>query len=164
MWTTHRSGVLDLRDAIVVLTMDGYLFSPSTFALEIKPKRHLAWPSPAAALPDFAAMPCVLNKPVQTVDERCDLQPHYPAQPIQDQLKEVLGGEDYRHPLGEWMLEYKHLLSTASNWLAARGLDFQDYVGHLARVVCVTALRFGLSVLLQQLITVVQEDTIWSSL
>ncbi len=83
VWTSWWSAIPDLRDPVVVTTLDGFLFSPSCDVLSKKDMstNKLAWDSPADVLLLFVSFPCVLNRPVKNCQERCyktDLIPHGP--------------------------------------------------------------------------------------
>ncbi len=134
VWTTRTTGMPDLHDVVIVLTLDKFLASPHVCVVQQLSKSAVKWGLPDSWASDFVQTPCVLNSPI------CDLDLHLAEiglvpsaagpQPLHQILATLMGG-DYHDDVADWILEYKSSLLPVTQWLASHGLDIPDYVQHL---------------------------------
>ena len=172
VWTTRRTGIPNLQDLSVAITLGGFLVATEVQVDFMKEKVKVGdsniFLDPIQVYQNFVPSPVVLNQPVQDLQLRCDeigLVPFGEAMPLHVLLAEFarFHVSEYHAQLVAWLHQYRSSLNSVHRWLAVHGLDFEDYVLHLSVGGMADGLEAWLvSVAINTPLNVVMEDTVWS--
>ncbi len=173
IWTTRCTGVPDLHDPAIAITIGGFLVACMTEGDKaMKKKQDLSqspFQDPIVHYKDFVPSPAVLNQLVKNLKEQCDeigLVTFGELLPLHVLLAEFahLPIAQYRPLLISWICQHVSEILPVQCWLTARGLTLNNYILHLEE----EGMADGLEVWLVSLamgtpINMVLEDVAWCS-
>ncbi len=171
IWSSRLSEVPVLTDATVILVLHCFLTSLKMTLSDKKEDSFYVMPllDPREVGDCFVPVPKVLNCPVHDVDIHLEEVGMYmlgPQVPIQNSLADLLecSVTDYREQIYYWLHDSAPELPMVEKWIVIRGMNLQVYLDLLTTGVSVDGLELWVaSLAMNTLISVIMEDSIWST-
>ena len=172
IWTSHRSDIMVLTDASVVLILNCVLYTKQMTQEAIKKHDNeytATLCDPCPFIMNYVSIPKILNNPVKDTNsymEEIRLQQRSPDMPIQQYLALLLecSVQDFCNQLGYWIWQFESDLPMILSWLAIHGLSVEEYIALLEQQRDSDGLEvWAVSIALGQPINVIFEDAVWST-
>ncbi len=160
-----------LTDAAVVLVLCCFLTSPKMTFGDKKEDSFYIMPlsDPREVADCFVLVPKVLNHPIHNVDAYLEGVGMYALGLqvlIQNSLADLLecSVTDYREQICCWLYDWASEVPMIEKWIVVRGMNLQEYLDLLSTGMSVYSLElWAASLAMNILISVIMEDSIWST-